>query len=74
MSRIAFYILCSGEVLLSLLIILIGSDQTSQIPVQTLFAVWLISTIFFVIAGLFLVIHSTRRIRTDRVKQGAALQ
>lgn len=73
MSRIAFYILCSGEVLLSLLIILIGSDQTSQIPAQALFAVWMISTIFFVIAGLFLVIHSRRRIRIDRVKQGASL-
>ena len=72
MSRIGFYILCSGEVLLSLFLIVIGSDETPEMPVSALFVIWLICTLLFLIAGILLLIRSARSVTTQRINKEAA--
>lgn len=72
LSRIAFYILCSGEVLLSLFLIVIGSDETPELPASVLLVIWLIYTILFVIAGVVLLIRSARSFTTQRINKGEA--
>lgn len=65
MLRIALYIICSCEVLFSLVMIILGSDNNSKISVPFLFSVWLSFSIFIALVAFMMFIRSTRHTKAQ---------